>query len=1387
MIKKIGYFLFANLMLLGEAFAFLPPPPTPFSFEFDPSNDVVEAGKAVGKELKTAQDQFQQIETEAVNKVTSAQNFTSLDMRESPMKKADDEPMIASSKTIKESKVVNINDPQSVADGFVDMFLMYPEALVDDFPLSARAAVLKSYDNKQAEFVTDAIMEASIALEDLKNNRLPALESDLADMSACFVEGKSGNSSMCDSASDSDEELGNAANKYKLQAVSNATLRLYQEMMAISIMYEAGMALQEGLEPFNKDEVLSTNPGDKNTFVFEKESKASFAQMVRQSSLLQGSGDVEDKAEKMPAKQVKKASSPLTLEKPVEFKEQVPFAGAEENLNALPVLEGAYDLLSDAQFLHNTKQQMEVLRKPFIEYEKMKALHEATKNNLADSEQKVRNYLGTYYSDPDSLWFGNGCRFEKQYLGQKCPHVTGCKKVSEYQKYYVNMIRCANNVFEINDYVHKNGLSKETIEMYRESKAEDLLSALGIDANNPAGANLGTATVDLDMDTTLPDMNESMAIDENVSTNEENNEEATAIVRAQDLNRWQIGSEVAQKIGEDMLQDGKIFGLNIKKKYPLWLDEKRFYDQYLREKYKNIELYFESYRLSAVISKLMKLFNDNVYYEPDAVSTYTTKRLKTAESRKSSNCYKTVVYDDGTTGRSKDNKCIQDEDNSAKNDIAKFERELNTGFEQLKANNQTQIDIQSAYEERKIPELIDQTEVIVLENAQSKERIEFETTYQNKLAKLAEQEQAYYDKLYGMNFELENKKKDYNEFMSTAKDEESSASAQDEVIKLADEKKAKDPSYESNIKSDAEKTKATSLANAVIARQKAQELQPIINELQIEVDEYKNLIKNVGTQREKLKAEHITEAVALEHKQMQEMLSELASRSNYVSENKMIDASILEGNSESKTAISTFKDIIVQNLLPNYRNRAAAYVKQAYKDINSLKDAKYDYNQYDKILRIHTDMIDKIKRIDVTSDLRNVSSLSVMGNTVNVYLNVVSLAGKINDIFNQVAFANDCDGFGCKQEDSEYYLTLEGNRRDLTAPKRMFANRQAPVREIFHFDAVDYDEILKTPPQISYISGRSNKTQRTTRQEFMNVSRQMPLIWKLILTPHSFGERDVDLTDILPVHRIMVYSPEGSYWITDPYDGPSEAFLEAKGEKPVEEEDMGELSRLLKYDNGLAFTFPVYNLAQFFIEEDDDEDQDTHKEKTKMFLARNQIGDYLQFMDQEQLYQVKLNNLKVKIDEGRRTLEEALKKAFCEPKRKETGYVKDAEIKIKFVSSEFIADEEVFESVKNCLDQGKNMYLEQAQELMASLPDFSDYEYLQDRKNKLDNMIKTMQMDNEEFVQLSDNTLADGALQEQIKSKKTDGEVVGRYGGEADKEFKNNLNNFETPFQAKYF
>ena len=1357
--KMRRFLLIISVFYASQAFAFIPPP-GPISPVIDFVNDVVETGKALMKKARTVADEIQYYRDEALNAIKSAQNFINLDLSESPLQKEEGSPVLAAAKEIVESKLGDLKNEQDVSNMFQQLFLTYPIDVIESFPAQQREFIMKKYHDKSVEFSNDSMMELYLTIRDLEENRLPAMKKELDDLSDCFVSGKSGSSSLCSSASDSDEELGNMVNKYKLYELQDSYARMYEELVALKVQYNAAAALQEGVTPFNEEEALSTEP-----------SKA-------QVSATKNSG--------------------LNFEIPDLFHEKTPFEGAEDNMTALPILDGIYDLLNQAQYLHNTKQQLPNLRRPFLEYEKMDALRRVADKKLLQSENHVRDYLKTYYQDADGLWFGDGCSLKEEYLGRRCPKITGCKNINEYVKYDIPVILCSNAVFQMTEFDKRRGMAKNAYDLYTGAKVEQVLSLNdNNDENNPNKID-GVAVVDMDMDTTMPDVDEEVDLESMIGGGDDLVKDSDAsyaegVVREQDLNRWQIGAIESLKVGTDMNGGKSKYGL--KKKYPLWQDEMRFYDQYLREKYRNMELYFNNPMIAHAVFALARKINDDMEVLPEAVKQCGTN----AEARKISrinDCWymDTCKRSNGTEYECKktDNKCIAKAKSDAVTEKTECEGAFKPQLDAEKNGNKEIIDrAQKAFESNPFVQtyLASSSALEEFKRGQEDEIKALENEYKQNLMNAFMKRNDASNKLNIAMEHLNEEKTQYNDLMGKKKDAESEAAAQNEVVSLGEKKSKENPDtpYITNIPNEAETTQKQKMAEAEAAQQDALGHQGAMKNYQNAANKYRDLIKKADEDIEKVKKDYIIKAVALEGRQMVEMKEKLANR---IKEIKALPIPSFEVGTQTIGQIAEY----ATNMFVTFRQHAIEEVVNAYKKIEALdKAAKYEADRYDgSILPIHQTMITNIKNAPYQPLSERLGVIKVGKDVINGAFLIQASVNFVSEVFAKSALDSECDS---TKEDAQYFVSLKGESCDLTAPKRMFADRTPPMREVFYFDTADYDAVLKTEGRKKNLL-HPLELPRTTRAEFLKMGRDMPKIWQIILGQNGFVQRDVDLEDVLNQNISVAQrnAVEFHHFVMSRLNQEpkkesfgSEEFLDAKGERPVFG-DVGELSVFLQYDNGLAFRDTIFAIDEYFDYVATTEkkiDEKAIKERKKDLLIRNQIGDYLQFVDIYQNYQTQVIQLKVKVNEGRRTIEDALQKAFCKPKSKDVGYVKDSEIGSKFVSSEFIADDEVYESVEVCLDQGKNMYIEEALKMMETLPQLTDY--LQDRKKKLDNMLKAMQMDSDELVQLSDNTEPNGDFEEKIKSQKTDDAVVNKYADEAEKEFENNLNNFEIPYQARYF
>ena len=1381
--KNISKFVFLAFLFYATESSAVLWPPCPICPSFDGINDVIETGKAILKKARTVVDDLQYQRDQFLNNLKSAKKFIALDFTESPLKKEINFPVIADAKEIATCQIADITDPASLSNGFKKLFLENDVNLLQSFPVSYHSFVLNEIDKKRSEFAFDNMMEIYVSAEKLQEERLPALKAELESMTECFVEGKEGVSAACSMASATDEELGNWVNTYKLETMRDSTMRLLEELVAMKAQYQSGNALREGVRPFNEDlTIKEENVKDKENMSFHylSEEKMAFAQLAGTSV-----ARVES------TKSAPKVNPDLELLVSEETKTSSPFEGSEELVKSLPILNGAYELLSLAKEMHNTKQQMPDLRKPFIEYEKMKALHEEAINRLAKSEMSVRDYLSDYYgtSNANDIWFGNTCKIQSVHLGKKCPNIMGCKTAKEYVDASKWNIICSSGAADLTSYERRSfdSLSGVAIRDYKLSKAEKVLALAMEDISNPDKAldnydrKMPKTEINMDISPKTPDMDKEADVKDYVKDADRvsmpsDNKDAEDTTREQNLNRWQIGAERSVAIGQDMESSNPEYGFAYKK-YPVWTDEKRFYRQYLKEKYRNMVIYFESGYLESAIFDIASNMNETMTIDEEKLKSkidtevnskvnalvyaYAASLSADDPSRQAKiNAYRASVYD-----------------STYKETSERLSKEANDKLLKVKGENRGIIASAQKAFEAKLEELEKDSSLRKMKEAQDKEMAALIEGTQKKIESLENKKQNANDDLEAKMEELSAQKAHYNDLMEKKKSAEAAIVAQDQSMKMAEakqqeseEKKAtyNDPrlSYDSGMKDTSEKVKKEKEAELVSLKENLETALEGVEELQDDVDNLSNVVENIDHQIEEVKTSYIEQAVEMENKHIQAMKVALATRSASAIS---FDPSSVSGS--SPTLQYALK--VGQNMMNIFKEAGIKTIKETYAQLLDLGEDLYNPDAFGKIKSTHEAMLSNLAKVAFGAAIAKIDDL-VISNT--------AILAEAPQLFYQIIFKSDCEGAKCKEEDAQYFVSLKGRARDFTVPRKITPERTAPIREVFHFDLGDFDYILKTKGRCPK-GLKSMINPKTIRAEFLNVGEQIPKIWTYILLPDGFVDRDVDLEDIL--------NP-GSPDLT------SKKFLDDKGEGG-QVNDVGELSIFLKYDNGLTFTNPLYDLVCYFEKAETAKkvDEDEYHDNEKKFLGRNQIGDYLQFVDNEQVYQTSMDKLKVKVDEGREAIEEVLSKIDCSYKPKETGYLPDSDVETKIVSSEYIADQETYEAILKCLDNGKNLFISEAEELLKQLPAdvFASYDYdpvhpeytnVRSRKQKIDNMANILMTDFDELVSISDNSTLDDVKQ-QMTTKETDNTVVNKYDKAARDEFEKNLDNMPTPYRAKYF
>ena len=1271
---------------------FVPLPPGPVSPTVDLPQDAIGAGKTVIEKVKTVYSDFQAKKAELLNKLKSSGLFAKLTGDKGALKKkGKGDAVNPAMKEIKTSGI-DMTDEEAVMEKFEELFLTYPMDLLNAYAAEYRPLVKQQYLKKQVEFANDNMLEIDVAARYIEDDTLPALQEELNDLSSCYILGQS-TSGNCE-ASPADEELGNYVNSYKLKKTLDSYLRVYEELMALNAQASAAMVLQDGIKPFNEEEADRVSDSEKHSFNYrghyESTEKMGFAQQS--------------------------ARSKFSLVQAPKRKQTAAFK--EDQLKAMTTLDEVYRLLSTAQKMHNLKQQLSDLRGPFIEYEKMRRLHDKAIGNLIQAEKNAVTYLGTYYDSPADIWFGKGCRLQTVHLGKQCPLLTGCKSQDELVTYNTEMIVCPDQMFGVEAYTKKRGWSKEMISVYTLAQLE----------NN---TDVMTSAIEGSLESVTPDSNTSLDLASQredpegsrakiLGTSEQPADEsakdfAAEATRIQELIRWQAGAERARLIGANTEVKAKM-------PYPIWSDEKKFYDQYLREKYRNMALYFNKRAIQPVIFNIASQISEAMTIDENAVQAYAAK-IPSTDTQKAE---KVKAY----------RKSLENKLKKAKKSMnITIARDLKGFMDDLKQNPDTNV----------VGELKTKFD------AETQRLIE---SRDNDIADLKAEKEEVYARIEELKAPLNAHKKHYNELKDKIEEAQNNIKTQNDAIQTAIKKKNE------SAKSEAEAAKKEQEAIIAEAQRELDSMTSNMDGGQADMDALNKSAQEFDKKIEERQKAYLEQAMLVEAKYFADLHEEQQKRNASVS----AEVKVLE---QAGDAIVDNIYGMAVDMFSAYKEAAQSAVERAYDRIIDLGEEKYNPNAYNNMLRIHQDMLSEINQAGIPTLSKSVSNL-VIGNA-----GFITVAA---DLISQAAFNGNCENLGCDKEDKVYFVGLTPKGRDFTAPRRIAAERSAPIREILHFDRGDYDQIAK-------IAQRKG-TPKTTRYEFLKgMEKNLPTIWKQILAPNGFVERDVDISEILTGEQpnvppmLLQAALERNQRLRD-------AFFKAKGEKPAQV-PVGELSLFLTYDDGLRFSDDIVKLVSYF-DPDRELDEDEVKEYTNRLMARNQFGDYLKFVDVEKAYQAKMYQLEVQIDESRQQIEEVLKEADCHYSLKPTGYISDVRAQTEVASTEFIADEQTYQTVAKCLKNGKNNFIAQAVKVENTLPTTLT-EGVQERKDKVDRMRQVMEMDKEEWVLLSDNTEPDAALNEQIKQKQVDSQVVDTYGEDAQSEFEKQLNEFEVPFLARYF
>jgi len=253
-----------------------------------------------------------------------------------------------------------------------------------------------------------------------------------------------------------------------------------------------------------------------------------------------------------------------------------PLYESREKLDDLVTLSEAESVLNKALEVHNTLQLMPTYRNLFKQYELFKRLHQKSVEAVAASDQCVIEYLGRRYKKPATVWYGS-----------ETPPA------------------------EVADYDIRNGLSGWAISAYQVANS---FKTAGLDTDSFIPS---TDTLDVDeenlLDTSEAEAKMAQKNKEGTKQNLANSgdaQEFSDTVREVELLTWQIGAEAARILAADQYADKPAYG-QAQNPYPVWQDQKNFYNLYLSEKYDNIIEYIRKADLNSMILDIAKIINED--------------------------------------------------------------------------------------------------------------------------------------------------------------------------------------------------------------------------------------------------------------------------------------------------------------------------------------------------------------------------------------------------------------------------------------------------------------------------------------------------------------------------------------------------------------------------------------------------------------------------------------------------------------------------------------------------------------------------------------------------------------------------------------------------------
>ena len=1320
------------------------------------------------------------------------------------------ETAVPGSKKIAKCKIADIEKPSSVKEAFYKLFLTYPSDKVD---------VNAAYRQKAKEFYQDTVIEAYVASRELEKE-LDELEQKFKELSPSLVTGEN----TSNGAEAGDDNNGTWKNAYTAYATMNELLKITEELAAIRAQLEAAYAVQESIPPKTKEDkkktsglfnrgnlqlassskryggevlafaqlidfnnnqkvtisnqpVINSNGGASITS-YAQQKKAKAVEASRQQAIglfsTQNTEDEQTTSTDNEEDTEETTSTPLiTFVKAPKPEISSPYEGNEEKFEELNKLDPLYEKATKALEVHNLIQSLPSYKENANKYNRFKKLHDKSVEMLRLSDKCVLQYLNRYYTDPEKVWSGGPISDENT----------------------------AN-------YDLRKGISAWAITAFEVAKAE---RTAGLDSDDGVVSEVDVIeTTDMSKRSENEKEYEKKVKEKDLS-NPNDEEKANAINRETELVAWKIGAEAAKKLAEDQYSGSPQWG-SVKTPFPIWNDQKNFYNQYIDGKYNNIKEYLAALQFNNVALNIAQELN-NILTEDPEVRAYNANELGKLAGYVSEDDNSDDEENNAVTEVAEQKKAAMDNALKARDNALK---PLEEQRDSIKADIDKQVEILNSFNER------------INQLKQGKMSAQSETEDMQVLLDQADDVAAY----------------------GRANGEEDTG--------------------DSPAQSFAKESIKESQADEAAAGPEIEKYQALAKTQEEKINKLKAQLSEVEEQIQKVKEDYVRKVQELE----EQFAAALEAAKEKVKESKAIKAaktllSIYRESVERPVVgdligTASVKGIIskAEGLIGDTKNYAVEAVEKAREDIYKLGNDLYLPKSSSMVVKRHSELMKELQNIPPEKLMSAISSLNELGSTSGV-------TQALTTLFQKVVTQKACADGRCDVADEEYFIGLLPKDKDFAAPKAAPETYMPPLREVVRFDGVNYDNIPQTADGIvtkkdflnygeeipliwqkilqddifveqganlSAIldagSGRESSFMRGGRypcvpEEFITEKEykvididpydgQYMVIRKLLVSDEgeegSVGGNNNSAANIATrefLKKLGVYVEDkenqtgssGSLVNVENLPKCQEIKLiengglglkfyytirdiEADAEGPAAvqpQESMGnpsELGTLLKAveNGGLRFAdkpLEVFERLKSIEEESTNSNEEYETNLKDEIFANatyniNQIGDFLNFVEVETTYRQALEELAASLKEANDMLREQLTEAGFTP------------------SDDFdISNEDDYELARNNLDMFKNELVEEGFEGIDGV-NASDNEVVEERLNKIKRIFTALRKDKDELLSLNENSPSDSELDEQIKTEETNKSVVGEYDKEVEEEFQKQLNNFKRPFCAAY-